>query len=344
MPMFMQLETVARRAHEFDVMHCASRLLRLSAVAASGNAVDHHLARPAGSARVARPLRTVRGYSGGLHLRFPARTAAAGQLRGDRAARIAAESSGEGLGAGRISRVSRAHLAGEGAGRGDTNRGQGGHAAQDRGQGGSSRSRNISRRTIEPLLSLGDVEFIGEIREDQKAGVPGQCGRRCCFPIAWREPFGLVMIEAMACGTPVIALENGSVPEVLENGVTGFIVHSEQQAVDAVRRIGSLDRDRIRAEFDRRFTAHRMAQNYLKLYARLAQARRVPTLLRGGRGRIFAGIAGNMPACSQSRAPPRQHPGSPRSQIPGGRSPIAMRRCRAISTRAWIRFRSPIPG
>jgi glycosyltransferase involved in cell wall biosynthesis len=78
----------------------------------------------------------------------------------------------------------------------------------------------------------------------------------------------------MACGTPVIAYNNGSVPEVLEDGVTGFIVDDEQQAVDAVAKIGMLDRDRIRAEFDRRFTAHHMAQNYLKLYARLAKVER----------------------------------------------------------------------
>ncbi len=71
------------------------------------------------------------------------------------------------------------------------------------------------------------------------------------------------MIEAMACGTPVVAFENGSVPEVLEDGVTGFIVHDEEQAVAAVGARSALDRDRIRAEFDRRFTAHRMAQNYV---------------------------------------------------------------------------------
>jgi hypothetical protein len=86
------------------------------------------------------------------------------------------------------------------------------------------------------------------------------------------------MIEAMACGTPVIAFDNGSVPEVLEDAVTGFIVHGEDQAVEAVQRIGLLDRARIRGEFERRFTAQRMAQNYLKLYARLIQARRLPTL------------------------------------------------------------------
>jgi glycosyltransferase involved in cell wall biosynthesis len=129
------------------------------------------------------------------------------------------------------------------------------------------------KTTVEPLLSMGQVEFIGEIREDQKGDFLGNAAG-LLFPIAWREPFGLVMIEAMACGTPVIAFENGSVPEVLEHGVTGFIVRSEQEAIEGVARIGALDRDRIRAEFERRFTAQRMAQNYLKLYSRLIKARR----------------------------------------------------------------------
>ena len=97
-PLFMQLETVARRAHEFDVIHCSSRLLRLSVAAAARHPVDHHPARPARSARAAGALRAVRRYSGGLHLRFPARAAAGGQLRGDRAARPAAESAGKGFG------------------------------------------------------------------------------------------------------------------------------------------------------------------------------------------------------------------------------------------------------
>ena len=130
------------------------------------------------------------------------------------------------------------------------------------------------KSTIEPLLSLDHVEFIGEISEDQKGEFLGNAAG-LLFPIAWREPFGLVMIEAMACGTPVIAFENGSVPEVIEHGLTGFIAHNEREAVEAVSRIGTLDRDRIRDEFDRRFTAHRMAQNYLKLYARLARIQRL---------------------------------------------------------------------
>src|SRR6202790_5295330 len=133
------------------------------------------------------------------------------------------------------------------------------------------------KTTIEPLLSQSHGEFIGEIGEHQKGEFLGNAAG-LLFPIAWREPFGLVMIEAMACGTPVIAFENGSVPEVLNHAVTGFIVHNEDQAVEAVRRIGTLDRTRIRSEFERRFTAQRMAQNYLKLYAGVIRSRRLRTL------------------------------------------------------------------
>lgn len=134
------------------------------------------------------------------------------------------------------------------------------------------------KTTIEPLLSQAHVEFIGEIGEHQKSEFLGNAAG-LIFPIAWREPFGLVMIEAMACGTPVIAFENGSVPEVIEHGVTGFIVQNEHEAAEAVRQIGTLDRGRIRAEFERRFTAHHMAENYLTLYARLIKARRSGTRL-----------------------------------------------------------------
>jgi glycosyltransferase involved in cell wall biosynthesis len=133
---------------------------------------------------------------------------------------------------------------------------------------------------IEPLLSLPNVEFIGEIAEHQKSDFLGNAAA-LLFPIAWREPFGLVMIEAMACGTPVVAFNNGSVCEILENGVTGFIVESELEACDAIRDIRRLDRDRVRAEFDRRFTAQHMAQNYLKLYTRLAKSRTPAAPLHG---------------------------------------------------------------
>jgi len=125
------------------------------------------------------------------------------------------------------------------------------------------------KAVVEPLLGTGDVDFIGEIAEHQKSDFLGRA-KALLFPIAWREPFGLVMIEAMACGTPVIAFNNGSVPEVLTDGVTGFIVENEAQAIAALSKIDMLDRAKIRGEFDRRFTAQHMAQNYLDLYARLA--------------------------------------------------------------------------
>ncbi len=122
---------------------------------------------------------------------------------------------------------------------------------------------------IEPLLAQPHVEYIGEISEHEKSDFLGNAAA-LLFPIAWREPFGLVMIEAMACGTPVIAIRNGSVPEVLEHGVTGLVADSEVAAAAAATRFATLDRRRIRAEFDRRFTAQRMAENYLDVYRSLS--------------------------------------------------------------------------
>ena len=91
------------------------------------------------------------------------------------------------------------------------------------------------------------------------------------FPIDWREPFGLVMIEAMACGTPVIAMRNGSVPEVIDEGVTGFIIQNEDEAVAAAGKLHLLDRRRIRQVFERRFSARRMAGDYIETYQMLTQ-------------------------------------------------------------------------
>jgi glycosyltransferase involved in cell wall biosynthesis len=124
---------------------------------------------------------------------------------------------------------------------------------------------------IKPLLAHPHVEFIGEICDSEKADFLGNAAG-LVFPIAWPEPFGLVMIEAMACGTPVIAFCNGSVPEIIEHGVTGFVVDDEAEAARCARRIGDLDRSRIRAEFERRFSATRMAQDYVGLYRRLGQS------------------------------------------------------------------------
>ncbi len=126
---------------------------------------------------------------------------------------------------------------------------------------------------IRPMLAGGGVEMIGEINDAQKpAFLSGACG--LLMPIDWPEPFGLVMIEAMACGTPVIAFNRGSVPEIVEHGVSGFVVEDETGAMSAVSRLGELSRETVRARFDARFTAKRMAEDYLSIYRSLAGEQR----------------------------------------------------------------------
>ncbi len=128
------------------------------------------------------------------------------------------------------------------------------------------------REKIRPMLDGRHVELIGEIGDPDKSAFLSGC-LGLLFPIDWPEPFGLVMIEAMACGTPVIAFNRGSVREIIEDGVTGFIVENEAQAVEAVAHLEELSRLKIRQRFEQRFTATRMAQDYVDLYARLGQAR-----------------------------------------------------------------------
>jgi glycosyltransferase involved in cell wall biosynthesis len=275
-PLFMQLETVARRAHEFDVIHChidyfgyplLRRLGTPSITTLHGRLDlpelpalyklygDVPVVSISNSQRVPLPeanfVATVlhglpqnllsMGAGRGGYLAFLGRISP--EKAPDAAIRIAARAGIPLKIAAKVDRVDREYF----------------------------------KTTIEPLLSQGDIEFIGEISEDQKQEFLGNAAG-LLFPIAWREPFGLVMIEAMACGTPVIAFENGSVPEVLYDGLTGFIVRNEDQAVEAVRRLGTLDRTCIRSEFEHRFTARHMAQNYLKVYARLSQGRRFPAV------------------------------------------------------------------
>ncbi len=124
------------------------------------------------------------------------------------------------------------------------------------------------RKVVQPLLHEPHVEFIGEIGEDEKGAFLGGA-KALLFPIEWPEPFGLVMIEAMACGTPVVAYRWGSVPEIVEHGVSGFIVDGLDEAVAAVAAVDGLDRACVRRCFEARFTAEVMACNYLKLYERL---------------------------------------------------------------------------
>ena len=123
---------------------------------------------------------------------------------------------------------------------------------------------------IRPLLDTPGVEFLGEIGEENKEEFLSGA-RALFFPIDWPEPFGLVMIEALACGTPVIAFRRGSVPEVIDEGRTGFLVDSAEEAVRAVTRVGSLRREHCRETFERRFTARRMAEEYVSVYRNLVE-------------------------------------------------------------------------
>ncbi|MBO0752947.1 MAG: glycosyltransferase family 4 protein [Bradyrhizobiaceae bacterium] len=125
---------------------------------------------------------------------------------------------------------------------------------------------------IRPMIEAhANVEFVGEINEHEKAGFLGNAAA-LLFPVDWPEPFGLVMIEAMACGTPVIAFRRGSVAEVIDDGTSGFIVDTIEQAAAAVERVRSLDRARVRAAFERHFTVERMACDYVRIYQEMAAA------------------------------------------------------------------------
>jgi glycosyltransferase involved in cell wall biosynthesis len=269
-PLFMQLETVARRAHEFDIIHChldyfAYPMLRLlgipslttlhgrldlpelphlyklfpeTAVVSISDSQREPLPQANYVATIHHglPQHSLEKGPGGKYLAFLGRISP--EKAPDAAIRIAARAGLPLKIAAKVDKVDQEYF----------------------------------KTKIEPLLAGADVEFIGEIGEHQKSEFLGNASA-LLFPIAWREPFGLVMIEAMACGTPVIAFNNGSVPEVLENGLTGYIVGSEEEAVTALRAVPNMNRDRVRAEFDRRFTAQHMAQNYLKLYSRLSKQR-----------------------------------------------------------------------
>jgi glycosyltransferase involved in cell wall biosynthesis len=152
------------------------------------------------------------------------------------------------------------------------------------------------RTTIEPLLDGPGVEFIGEINEYQKTQFLGQA-RALLFPVDWPEPFGLSMIEAMACGTPVLAFRCGSVPEIVDEGITGAIVETLEQAIAALPRVMALDRKKVRQRFEQRFSATRMAKDYVGVYH---------SLLEG----------------SKSVAPVRQEP---RHRVGNGKDAITLR-------------------
>jgi glycosyltransferase involved in cell wall biosynthesis len=133
---------------------------------------------------------------------------------------------------------------------------------------------------IEPMISSHpNVEFIGEINEQQKAEFLGNAGA-LLFPIDWPEPFGLVMIEAMACGTPVIAFGCGSVPEVIDNGISGILVDSVTEAPENVEWALIMDRRKVREAFEKRFSAQRLARDYLDVYRNVPGVRTKASIVR----------------------------------------------------------------
>jgi glycosyltransferase involved in cell wall biosynthesis len=132
--------------------------------------------------------------------------------------------------------------------------------------------RHYFKERLEPQIDGQHIRLIGEVNDRTKQQFLAGAAA-LLFPIDWPEPFGLVMIEAMACGTPVIAFRSGSVPEVIDEGITGFVVETEEEAVQAIRRLDKLSRHGVRAQFERRFTAKRMAQDYVAHYRALIDAR-----------------------------------------------------------------------
>lgn len=128
--------------------------------------------------------------------------------------------------------------------------------------------REYFERVVRPLLKCPNIEFIGEIGDEAKSEFLGNAIASIA-PIDWPEPFGLNMIEAMACGTPTIAFAHGSVPEIIEDGVSGIIVRTVDQAVEAVRQAALMSRRAVRRAFESRFTAKRMVSDYLSIYEEL---------------------------------------------------------------------------
>src|SRR6516162_1144379 len=170
---------------------------------------------------------------------------------------------------------------------------------------------------IRPMVEANaNIEYLGEIAEHEKAGFLGQASA-LLFPVDWPEPFGLVMIEAMACGTPVIGFRCGSVPEVVEDGVSGFVVETVDQAAAVVARVASLDRANVRAAFEHRFTIERTAHEYLEMYHGLIRSVARSTRYRKAKG---------------DRKREASHPNGTR--VPG-LAPIAME-TRRVSTRGKL--------
>ena len=168
--------------------------------------------------------------------------------------------------------------------------------------------RNYFETMIQPMMDDPLIEFIGEVSDPEKGSLLGSA-MALLFPIDWPEPFGLVMLESLACGTPVIARPRGSVPEILRDRHTGFVCESEDEMVDAVRHVAKLDRRVCRNEFEERFTASVMARAYVDVYRRICTERRPPRSHRAAP--LHAGSREPVPAMAKSGPMPAPTEGDP---------------------------------
>jgi len=134
-------------------------------------------------------------------------------------------------------------------------------------------NREYYEKTIKPLLSHPLIQYIGEIGEEEKAEFLGK-SLAMLFPIDWEEPFGLCMIESMACGTPVLARRRGSIPEVIDEGITGYIFRDIEEGIRALKKTAKIDRKRCRQQFEERFSARRMALDYVRVYEKIIEKKR----------------------------------------------------------------------
>jgi glycosyltransferase involved in cell wall biosynthesis len=176
---------------------------------------------------------------------------------------------------------------------------------------------------IRPMVqSHSNVEFIGEIGESDKVDFLSEAAA-LLFPGDWPEPFGLVMIEAMACGTPVIAFRHGSVPEVVQDGVSGFIVDRVEEAERAVQQLANLDRAKVRADFERRFTVERMAGDYLEIYRELAAVRATSTQVHRLNGKeVPLPTAADLAVATKASKPGLAHPSKSDPRMARGNSQL----------------------
>ncbi len=263
------LSEVRRRSRQFDVLHFHIDLLHFPMFEPYAGKSITTLHGRLDLKDLAAGLRALAAVWSGVNFRCATRTAPRGQLAADRAAWSACGAvSVPGTAERRLPRVPRAYLPRE-APRSCDPAGPRGRACRCKIAAKiDAVDAHYFDAKVKPLLDDPLIEFIGEIGDADKPQFLGQASA-LLFPINWPEPFGLVMIEAMACGTPVIAWNCGSAPEVIEPGVSGFVVNSEAEALEAIARIPDLDRGAVRAAYERSFTSTVMANAYLDVYARL---------------------------------------------------------------------------